>query len=47
MNCGDRDGPTDVTEDKPAFGERRRPGRVNYTNRALIAILRRPDNDVC
>jgi hypothetical protein len=46
MNCGDRDGPTDVTEDKPAFVERRRPGRVNYTNRALIALLRRPDGDV-
>jgi hypothetical protein len=47
MNCGDRGGPTDFTEDKPAFAERRRPGRVNYTNRALIALLRRPDGDVC
>jgi hypothetical protein len=46
MNCGDRDGPTDVTGDKPAFVERRRPGRVDYTNPALIALLRRPDGDV-
>jgi hypothetical protein len=46
MNFGDRGGPTDATEDKPAFVERRRPGRVNYTNRALIALLRRPDGDV-
>jgi hypothetical protein len=46
LNCGDRDGPLDVTEDKQVFVERRRPGRVNYTNRALIALLRRADGDI-
>ena len=51
MNSSDRDGPTDairtdVPEDKPAFVERRRPGRLDYTNQALIALLRRPDGDV-
>jgi hypothetical protein len=51
MNSDDCDAPTDairadVPEDKPAFVERRRPGRLNYTNQALIALLRRPDGDV-
>lgn len=45
MNSGDSSSdviPTDVTEDKPTFIERRRPGRVHYRNQALIGLLRRP-----
>lgn len=40
MSGDSGDDPTNLTEDKPALIERRRPGRVRYTNRALIALLR-------
>ena len=40
MSGGDEHDPVDLTEDKPALIERRRRGRVRYTNRALIALLR-------
>jgi hypothetical protein len=37
--------PTHLPEDKPALIERRRSGRVRYTNKALIALLRRTGGD--
>jgi hypothetical protein len=44
MSGGDHDGPADVTRADVSEGEtlieRRRPGRKNYTNSALIRMLR-------
>ena len=40
MGGDNRDDPTELSDDKPALIERRRPGRVRYTNQALIALLR-------
>ena len=37
--------PAEVVELKPDVTDRRRPGRVNYSNPALIALLRKPAAD--
>ena len=45
MSSGDDHDPTNLTEDKHALIERRRPGRGRYTNRSLLALLRGTGGD--
>jgi hypothetical protein len=37
--------PSEVVEGTPGVADRRRPGRVSYTNSTLIALLRSPAAD--